>query len=134
VFAWRREIPERLERPSGGAARTDDRGRDVACTDAGPDSPATSSRDHADWQELLGPAESDLFGRARSASDATVLRRKGHLKEQDQFIDFIIRMHEMLDGEEVRVLRAQRPHSLANALAAASAVPPLWSHPAVVPR
>ncbi len=36
-----------------------------------------------DFQELLGPAETRLLGaRARSASDAAVLRRKGHLKEQ----------------------------------------------------
>lgn len=36
-----------------------------------------------DFQELLGPTESRLLGpRARSASDAAVLRRKGHLKEQ----------------------------------------------------
>ena len=36
-----------------------------------------------DFKELLGPAETRLLGaRARSASDAAVLRRKGHLKEQ----------------------------------------------------
>jgi len=39
-----------------------------------------------DFQELLGPAETRLLGaRARSASDAAVLRRKGHLKEQVRF-------------------------------------------------
>ena len=35
-----------------------------------------------------------MFGaRARSASDAAVLRRKGHLKEQDALIDFLLQMH-----------------------------------------
>ena len=35
-----------------------------------------------------------MFGqRARSASDASVLRRKGHLKEQDQMIEFLLQMH-----------------------------------------
>ena len=43
-------------------------------------------------QELL--PEPDMFGqRARSASDASVLRRKGHLKEQDQMIEFLLQMH-----------------------------------------
>lgn len=37
------------------------------------------------WQELLQTPDPDTFGpRARSASDAAVLRRKGHLKEQDK--------------------------------------------------
>ncbi|KAI7845135.1 hypothetical protein COHA_001180 [Chlorella ohadii] len=36
-----------------------------------------------------------MFGtRARSASDAAVLRRKGHLKEQDKFIQFVLDMHQ----------------------------------------
>lgn len=34
-----------------------------------------------------------LGARARSASDAAVLRRKGHLKEQDQLIEFLLSMH-----------------------------------------
>ncbi len=39
------------------------------------------------WEELLSSPEPEIFGpRARSASDAGVLRRKGHLKEQDKFI------------------------------------------------
>ena len=37
------------------------------------------------------PEADELFGtRARSASDAGVLRRKGHLKEQDQMIEFMV--------------------------------------------
>ncbi|KAL6780644.1 hypothetical protein ACKKBF_B12340 [Auxenochlorella protothecoides x Auxenochlorella symbiontica] len=46
------------------------------------------------WQELISTPDSELFGsRARSASDAAVLRRKGHLKEQDKFINFLQEMH-----------------------------------------
>lgn len=46
------------------------------------------------WQELIDNPDSDMFGsRARSASDAAVLRRKGHLKEQDKFINFLQEMH-----------------------------------------
>jgi len=54
-------------------------------------------------QDLLGvPEADDLFGtRARSASDAGVLRRKGHLKEQDQMIEFMLRMHETHTSLEV---------------------------------
>ena len=40
-------------------------------------------------------------GRARSATDANVLRRKGHLKEQDLLIDFMRTMHETHTCEEV---------------------------------
>ena len=46
-------------------------------------------------QELLSTPEpeSGVFGaRARSASDAAVLRRKGHLKEQDALIDFLLQV------------------------------------------
>ena len=35
-----------------------------------------------------------LGARARSASDAAVLRRKGHLKEQDRLIEFLLSMHD----------------------------------------
>ena len=46
------------------------------------------------WEELLSSPEPEIFGpRARSASDAGVLRRKGHLKEQDKFIQFLLDMH-----------------------------------------
>lgn len=47
-------------------------------------------------QELLSVPETDggvLGARARSASDASVLRRKGHLKEQDFLIEFLLSMH-----------------------------------------
>ena len=56
----------------------------------------------AEWQELLAPPEPEMFGaRARSASDATVLRRKGHLKEQDRFIQFLLDMHHTHTSLEV---------------------------------
>lgn len=43
-----------------------------------------------------------MFGtRARSASDAAVLRRKGHLKEQDKFIQFVLDMHQTHTSLEV---------------------------------
>ena len=54
------------------------------------------------WEELLSSPESEIFGpRARSASDAGVLRRKGHLKEQDKFIQFLLDMHETHTSLEV---------------------------------
>ena len=55
-------------------------------------------------QELLSTPEpeSGVFGaRARSASDAAVLRRKGHLKEQDALIDFLLQMHSTHTSLEV---------------------------------
>ncbi|KAL4452320.1 hypothetical protein ABPG75_007982 [Micractinium tetrahymenae] len=43
-----------------------------------------------------------MFGtRARSASDTAVLRRKGHLKEQDKFIQFVLDMHQTHTSLEV---------------------------------
>jgi IMP and pyridine-specific 5'-nucleotidase len=54
------------------------------------------------WQELLSTPEPEMFGpRARSASDAAVLRRKGHLKEQDGFIEFMLEMHQTHTSLEV---------------------------------
>lgn len=54
------------------------------------------------WQELLSTPEPEMFGpRARSASDAAVLRRKGHLKEQDRFIQFLLDMHQTHTSLEV---------------------------------
>lgn len=56
-----------------------------------------------DWLDLLQTPEPDMFGtRARSASDAAVLRRKGHLKEQDKFIQFLLEMHQTHTSLEVR--------------------------------
>ena len=55
-------------------------------------------------KELLSTPEpeSGVFGaRARSASDAAVLRRKGHLKEQDALIDFLLQMHSTHTSLEV---------------------------------
>ena len=55
-----------------------------------------------EWQELLSTPEPEMFGaRARSASDAAVLRRKGHLKEQDRFIQFLLDMHQTHTSLEV---------------------------------
>lgn len=53
----------------------------------------------AEFAQLLPvrqPQADPVFGkpRARSASDANALRRKGRLKEQDQLIDFILAMHQ----------------------------------------
>ena len=57
----------------------------------------------ANWLDLLQTPEPDMFGtRARSASDAAVLRRKGHLKEQDKFIQFLLEMHQTHTSLEVR--------------------------------
>lgn len=61
------------------------------------------------WELMNNPEqEQTIFGgRARSATDANVLRRKGHLKEQDQLIDYMRRMHETHTCEEV-MLKMER--------------------------
>eukprot|EP00197_Chlamydomonas_leiostraca_P009671 CAMPEP_0202866692 /NCGR_PEP_ID=MMETSP1391-20130828/8306_1 /ASSEMBLY_ACC=CAM_ASM_000867 /TAXON_ID=1034604 /ORGANISM="Chlamydomonas leiostraca, Strain SAG 11-49" /LENGTH=452 /DNA_ID=CAMNT_0049546665 /DNA_START=324 /DNA_END=1683 /DNA_ORIENTATION=+ len=61
------------------------------------------------WELLNNPEqEQTIFGsRARSATDANVLRRKGHLKEQDYLIDYMRRMHETHTCEEV-MLKMER--------------------------
>ncbi|GIL80770.1 hypothetical protein Vretimale_9127 [Volvox reticuliferus] len=66
------------------------------------------NRTNGYW-ELLNTSETgEVFSqRARSASDAAVLRRKGHLKEQDRLIDFMRRMHETHTCEEV-MLKMER--------------------------
>ncbi len=65
---------------------------------------------HPEWADLLntpepddadGPNSSLLGPRARSASDAGVLRRKGHLKEQDPLIEFMLAMHATHTADEV---------------------------------
>lgn len=55
------------------------------------------------WELLNNPdGEQAVFGgRARSAMDAGVLRRKGHLKEQDFLIDHLRKMHDTHTCEEV---------------------------------
>lgn len=70
--------------------------------------PSSTSRGSEDssgsqyWQELLSSPEPEMFGhRAKSASDAAVLRRKGHLKEQDKMIEFLLAMHHTHTSEEV---------------------------------
>ena len=63
--------------------------------------PGSSSKSE-EWLDLLQTPEPDMFGsRARSASDAAVLRRKGHLKEQDKFIQFVLDMHQTHTSLEV---------------------------------
>lgn len=66
------------------------------------------------WELLNNPEqEATIFGnRARSATDANVLRRKGHLKEQDYLIDYMRRMHETHTCEEVRSTPFIRPHNV----------------------
>ena len=63
-----------------------------------------ASAEQTEFAQLLSPVPTDVFGpgraRARSASDAGVLRRKGRLKEQDQLIDFIVAMHQTHTCEE----------------------------------
>lgn len=69
----------------------------------GPTSSVDGAGSKQYWQELLSPPEPEMFGqRARSASDAAVLRRKGHLKEQDKFIEFLLQMHQTHTSLEVR--------------------------------
>lgn len=64
--------------------------------------PGPAAGSPPDWQELLSTPEPEMFGpRARSASDAGVLRRKGHLKEQDRFIQFLVDMHQTHTSLEV---------------------------------
>ncbi|KAI8475916.1 MAG: IMP-specific 5'-nucleotidase-domain-containing protein [Monoraphidium minutum] len=53
------------------------------------------------WDLLLHPDSAEsLLPRAKSASDASLLRRKGHLKEQDKLIEYIRHMHETHTCEE----------------------------------
>ncbi len=67
-----------------------------------PPTSASALKGRAYWQELLTPPDPDIIGpKHRSASDAVVLRRKGHLKEQDHFIEFMLRMHETHTSLEV---------------------------------
>lgn len=57
------------------------------------------------WQELLS---SDMtLPRAGSVADAHVLRRKGHLKEQDELIQFMISMHKTHTAREVAGARRE---------------------------
>ncbi|KIZ01088.1 IMP-specific 5'-nucleotidase 1 [Monoraphidium neglectum] len=52
------------------------------------------------WELLLHPDTEASIPRAKSASDASLLRRKGHLKEQDRLIEYIRQMHETHTCEE----------------------------------
>lgn len=53
------------------------------------------------WELLINPDVEAAVARAKSASDASLLRRKGHLKEQDKWIEYIRTMHETHTVEEV---------------------------------
>ena len=75
-------------------------------------------------QELLSVPDSEgglLGARARSASDAAVLRRKGHLKEQDPLIEFLLAMHHTHTSAEAmaKMERWVAEHRQARARAAA---------------
>jgi len=77
---------------------------------SGPPSPASSleptSSDSGSmdtsgyWDLLVHPDTEATMARAKSASDASLLRRKGHLKEQDKWIEYIRHMHETHTCEE----------------------------------
>lgn len=74
----------------------------TAATSTPPDG-VSSPTNGSYWELLNNPEQNEtVFGhRARSATDANVLRRKGHLKEQDFLIDYMRRMHETHTCEEV---------------------------------
>lgn len=63
--------------------------------------------DVAYWDLLAHPDIDESISRAKSASDAAVLRRKGHLKEQDRLIEFMREMHDTHTCEEV-MLKMER--------------------------
>jgi len=52
------------------------------------------------WRDLINDQDLKIT-RASSVADAHVLRRKGHLKEQDKFIQFMIDLHHTHSPEEV---------------------------------
>lgn len=74
-------------------------------------STTSSTLDMADatgyWDLLMHPDTEATIARAKSASDASLLRRKGHLKEQDRLIDYILKMHETHTCEEA-MLKMER--------------------------
>ena len=77
-------------------------------------------------------SEGGLLGaRARSASDAAVLRRKGHLKEQDPLIEFLLAMHATHTSAEAmaKMERWVAEHRQARALRAPCSYP----HPSAGP-
>lgn len=59
------------------------------------------------WELLMHPDTETTIARAKSASDASLLRRKGHLKEQDRLIEYMRRMHETHTCNEV-MLKMER--------------------------
>lgn len=84
-----------LEPPTNGSTRPGTlKQPSIASVDAG-------ITDVAYWDLLSHPDIDDSISRAKSASDAAVLRRKGHLKEQDNLIEFMRSMHDTHTCEEV---------------------------------
>lgn len=84
-----------LEPPTNGSSRpTVSRQPSIANVDPG-------ITDVAYWDLLSHPDIDESISRAKSASDAAVLRRKGHLKEQDNLIEFMRSMHNTHTCEEV---------------------------------
>ena len=78
-------------------------GRPAQCSATPGPAASTTAVQDSEFAQLLSPAPTDVFGvpqRAKSASDAGVLRRKGRLKEQDALIDFICDMHNTHTCEE----------------------------------
>lgn len=94
----------RSNRSIAATSRSASRDEGIQQRSGPPPSPPPSSQDAATtlWQDLLSTPEPEMFGpRARSASDAAVLRRKGHLKEQDRLIEFMLQMHQTHTSLEV---------------------------------
>lgn len=84
-----------LEPPTSGSSRPSlPQQPTIASVDSG-------ITDVAYWDLLSHPDIDDSISRAKSASDAAVLRRKGHLKEQDNLIEFMRSMHDTHTCEEV---------------------------------
>jgi len=91
---------------------------EAATQDADPNSPKaiqTKSRAAQYMRELINrQVKNNKLSRAGSLADSTVLRRKGRLKEQDPFIEFIVSLFKTHETEEA-LAKAER--WLADALA-----------------
>eukprot|EP00879_Flechtneria_rotunda_P011066 GHRR01011562.1.p1 GENE.GHRR01011562.1~~GHRR01011562.1.p1 ORF type:complete len:276 (+),score=73.08 GHRR01011562.1:252-1079(+) len=85
-----------LHSTSNGTSRQGDGAKQRKAREVDP-----SLTDVAYWDLLSHPDIDESISRAKSASDAAVLRRKGHLKEQDKLIEFMREMHETHTCEEV---------------------------------
>lgn len=87
--------------PAGGGTAA---GSPASGAAAGPSASSLSSGDLGEpgffWDLLQHPDTDTSIPRAKSASDASLLRRKGHLKEQDKLIEYMRHMHETHTCEE----------------------------------